>query len=197
MTNNPIAQVAQMYNLIEDHLRRAATHDIPLTLSALNKQGDIKAIAKSGYQVRDLIKSLVRKGFVLHDERGYRWAMNAGPFVLSNKSLQRTRTEPSEPKVQRIRAPKETVVEDMEKAAPAGLGEASDLADELECMCRNYQALMVDHRALKASVRAGLGEARKVKPAKDIELVIGDTLVVIGRNPVTHRLRITIEDVGG
>lgn len=159
MNNNPIAQVAQMYGLIEAHLRRAATHDIPLTLPALNKQGDIKAIAKSGWQVRDLLKSLVRKGFVIHDTHGYVWNMQAPPFVIGNRSLQRTRTEPSEPKVQRIVSPKPSL-------------------DKM-------QGLTMPQL-----------KSRNVKPAKDIELVIGDTLVVIGRNPVTQRLRITIEDVG-
>ena len=39
-------------------------------------------------------------------------------------------------------------------------------------------------------------EKRRVDPPKEIELVIGGMLILIGRNPVSRKLRITIEDAG-
>lgn len=140
MITNPVAQVVQMYNLLEAHLRRAATTHTPIGIADLNKQGDIAAIVKSPYQVRDLLKSLVKKGFSIHSKTGYVWNLKAPPFVVSKRFNQRMRTDPSTPVV----------------VAPQ----------------------------------------RRVKVAKDIELVIGDTLIVIGRNEKTNRLRIVIEDVG-
>lgn len=154
MINNPVAQIAHMYNLLEAHLRRAAGTNTPINVPTLNKQGDIAALTKSPWQVRDLLKSLDRRGYVIHKGNGFVWDISAGPFVISNRSLQRSRTEPSEPTVHRIKAPKPTLNK-MPELTP-----------------------------------------RRVAVAKEIELVLGGTLVVIGRNDVTGRLRIIIEDAG-
>lgn len=154
MISNPVAQIVQMYNLIEAHLRRAATTDKPMLPPQLLKQADIAACSKNPWQVRDLLKSLQKKGFVIHDYRGYVWNLKAPPFVVSNRSIQNARIMPSEATVTHVKKPR------------------------------------------VPSIRETHGINRRVAPPKDIELVIGGTLIVIGRNEKTNRLRIVIEDVG-
>jgi DNA-binding transcriptional ArsR family regulator len=50
----------------------------------------------------------------------------------------------------------------------------------------------LDSSAWRSSARR---KKRAVTAAKDVELVVGGTLIVLGRNPDTGRLRITLEDV--
>ncbi len=138
---NPVAQLAKMYQLIEAALR--GPH--PLSLAELNDVPDIKATSKSPWQVRDIMRTLAKKGdYVTHQGEGrnmkYSWNKGAKPFLLPTKLAKKAAKAPSTVKVIKP-----------EKPAPA--------------------------------------------PSKEIELVFDNTMIVIGRNAKTGRLRICIEEL--
>ncbi len=148
--NNPVVQLARMYQLIEEHTRR-----MPMSVIELNRQGDISAIRKNAWQVRDLLKTLKDRGHIIktgaHKDAKYEWDKTSKPFIMRTKNMHKV---PSLP-----------VVHKAEKEWTQGVHDIASIRKQV------------------------------ITPAKDIELVVGGTMIVVGRNPSTGRLRIVIEDV--
>jgi hypothetical protein len=143
----PMSQLAKVYQLLESHLRRAASTNKPFSIAELNSQGDLAAIIKSTWQVRDILNGLSKRNFVNIIKDGnqnrYTWNLNAPPFIMRLKDRKMIDTQPSRPELTTFNESKRRVV----------------------------------------------------TPAKEIELVVGKTLIVVCRNVITGRLRIVIEDV--
>ena len=97
--NSPLGQLAKIYGLIEASLRKAATHDKPITLSELNNVPEIKSATKSPYQVRDCISSLRDKGHLIQqgDARAktYMWNVNSPSFIIRTKQREKINKQPS------------------------------------------------------------------------------------------------------
>jgi len=149
--NNPVAQIAQMYNFLEAHLRKG-----PIGMSDLLAKDDIRKHAKNAFQVRDLIKTLIKRGHVIKTgsstDARYVWDPKSPPFVLPTRQMKQKHTAPSEPQV----------------------------------------TSFTDRRATTKVATA----------TKEVELVLPSTKpgeqatsVIIGRNPATGRIRITIEEI--
>lgn len=96
--NNPVAQIAQMYNLIEAALRKEE-----LSAADLSNKPEIKALAKSAWQARDIVKTLVKKGHVTKEGEGkdatYKWNLGSKPFVLPAATRKQAMRAPSSPNV--------------------------------------------------------------------------------------------------
>lgn len=110
MTETPMGQLALMYKLIEDNLRKSE-----LSLHALRQVPEIKNTEKSAWQVRDILKVLDRHGCLvkLGTGRGmtYKWDPTAPPFTLNLKAERLARKQPGPVAVTRPHdAPKEMEV---------------------------------------------------------------------------------------
>lgn len=136
--NSPMAQVALMYKMIEQHLREQK-----MSMTELNARADIAAKARSSYQVRDMVKTLLRRNYILEEGVGknkvFSWNTAAPPFTLRLLHERTGTRTPSEVKTVRT-----------------------------------------------------LPVTRK---SDEVELAFGDTLVILGRNKASGRLRIVIEDL--
>lgn len=159
--NNPISQLAKMYNMLEAHLRKAAHDNTVITIKELRSKPDVAALEKSPWQVRDALKTFRNHGHLVETTKGgrgheqeYYWDVNSPPFVLGKRIERRKKVDPSKPVVVNSGT-------DKPLAAPEP----------------NFVKL----------------ETKAVSP-KEIELVFGDKQIIIGTNPVTGRMRITIEE---
>lgn len=98
--NNPMAQAAKMYSMIEAHLRRAAADNKPLSLYDLRKKEDIKATEKDNSQVKLILKYLRKNNYITSQghttNTSYMWNLEAPPFVLPVRLAQQAPREPSE-----------------------------------------------------------------------------------------------------
>lgn len=88
MTETPMAQLAKMYKLIEEHLRREE-----LSMHALREKPDVKAAEKTNWQVRDIFRTLTKHDCLIKRGSGksttYRWNPDAPPFTLDLKAKQK------------------------------------------------------------------------------------------------------------
>jgi hypothetical protein len=154
IVNNQLSQIALLYQLIEAHLRRAATSNMPMTFDELHAQGDINACAKNEAQIKDCVRSLALKGFIITAKRPTNgtpknemmWNLKAEPFIWGERKRRKMKEQPSK-----------------------SVGVAIPILP--------------------------MSKPRTIKPVGDIELLFGDTLIVIGRNVETGRMRIVLEDV--
>lgn len=141
--NNPMAQLARMYKLLEESLRHH-----PFRMVELTRVPELAEETKSPWQIRDLVHTLVSKGFLIkkgeRQNTTYEWNTEAPPFVLQVRQFKKVATAPSEPEVT-------TFTETRQRTVTA-------------------------------------------VATKEVELVLGEYLVILGKNPSTGRLRITIED---
>lgn len=147
-TFNSLTQLAQMYNLLESVLRKAATYPslCGLTIQEINSIKNVQTLAKNKFQVRDLLKSLVRKGHVTQTTKPtsthYEWDLSSPSFILKRK--------------------------------------AKTVSSEVTC--------------IKPEIPPNATLASMVKVAKEVEIAMGGLVVLVGRNPLTGRVRITIDE---
>jgi hypothetical protein len=145
--NNPVAQLAHLYNLLETELRRRSLPVNPISLKELNEK--FQQETKSPWQIRDCISTFKKKGHLTTTFDGktvlYMWNVLSDPFIFGKRTLNKIRTQPSKP----------TVTDDLKATG--------------YCTFKPSQ--------------------------KDIELIFEQTLVIVGRNLQTGRIRITIEDI--
>jgi hypothetical protein len=167
--NNPMAQLARLYAAIEAELRRAAREQYPTSIDRLRQNPDIADLEKSAWQVRDLVRTLHKRGFVAAHGTGrrvrYAWNLDAPPLTFRKKQLERMYTAPSEPVIERTEPGATTVVTPLpftEPAAPAAVTPES----------------MTPPIALQN---------------KEVEFVFHGVEFVVGINPATGNLRLKIE----
>lgn len=111
MTETPMGQLALMYKLIEDNLRKSE-----LSLHALRQVPEIRDNEKSAWQVRDILKVLDKHQCILKIGQGrgmsYKWDPTAPPFTLNLKAERLARKQPGPVAVTRPHtAPKEMEIE--------------------------------------------------------------------------------------
>lgn len=101
-TSNALSQLARMYQRIELILRDGTLQNNGITVSELNKTQAINDIKKSDHQVRDILLTLVKKGFVnkvrataYSREVFYKWNESAPPFVFGMVMARKANTKPS------------------------------------------------------------------------------------------------------
>lgn len=99
--NNPITQLANLFNLVEARLRRAAAEKHYIGLSDLMKDPDINAAAKDHVQVKNVLKTFRDHGHLYHIGTSrwttYIWNVDSPPFVLGKRIERRKKVDPSEP----------------------------------------------------------------------------------------------------
>jgi len=164
--NNPVSQLARMYSALEERLRWAATSNLPITIAELNETPAIKAIAKSEWQVRGIITTWSGKGFV--KEVGRRDTKGLPVEYMWNLN--------SAPFVLGKRTQKSMII--------------NPSTPEITKAVSNIEAAETHRYQPAAAASSG---KTKQSAESDIELAFGDTLVIIGKNPATGRIRITIE----
>jgi hypothetical protein len=136
--NNPMAQLAKVYKIVEERLRRATNDNAPISMAQLLEKPDLQDAMKNADQVRHTVKTMTDKGFVIKIgtfvNAKYKWNPNAGPFTLETKTARLAQKTPSEVKI-----------------------------------------------------------TKKEPTPREIELVIDDVTIVVGKNPATGRIRVIIE----
>lgn len=109
--NNPMAQLANLFNVVEAQLRRAAADNKYIGLHDLYKIPEVRAAAKNRGQVKNVLKNFREHGHLISTGTSrwttYIWNVDSPPFVLSVKMHQQAAREPSEVKVHATDAAKQ------------------------------------------------------------------------------------------
>lgn len=107
--DNPMTQLARMYALVEDDLRRAARNNTPISMGELAANEEIRRLQKGPWQLKNIVNSLRSFGhlkpFGVGAGMKYTWDLDSPPFVFAARKRERMRTDPSDPTTLVERAP--------------------------------------------------------------------------------------------
>jgi hypothetical protein len=111
MNETAMGQLALMYRLVEEHLRREE-----LSLHALRLKDDISKNERTAWQVRDLIRTLDKHDCLIKLGTGrgttYKWNPEAKPFTLNLRAERLASTQPGPVSISKpIPKPKQMEIE--------------------------------------------------------------------------------------
>lgn len=164
--NNMMSDQIKLYANIEALLRKAEADSEPLMMREIVHHETLEPFAKSDWQLRDIVKSMVSSGFVISE--------GTGPGTKYYWNVERT----DHPEVKPYRVRRQARPFKNPNMEPGDVVVARpDVQPEPQARFDSEPKRIVEQATL----------------VKDVELVIAGVTIVIGKNPATGRPRIVIE----
>jgi hypothetical protein len=172
--NSPMAQLAKAYKWIEECLRYETLNKTSVSVARLFQIGE-NAQLKDLQQTRSIIANLVKRGHVTQIGKGssttYQWNIESPPFIFQlRKARGSALKQPSKPEVVKMKLPPRTVP------------------------TKSHAEYLKEIEQVREAYRLEVLERARNSP-RQLEVEYEGAIVTIGRDPITGRIRVHVEDV--